>query len=53
MLMQPRFEDWEWTTERANRFAYLGNGYSTYETPDKDLTWYLNDADQGFEGFVY
>lgn len=53
-LGQLRYEDWEWTTMRSNRFAYFGNGYSAWEKdPAADTTWYLNDADAGYESLVY
>ncbi|KAK1754921.1 putative sterigmatocystin biosynthesis monooxygenase stcW [Echria macrotheca] len=44
MLDQFRGEDWEYVYEgaRQNRFAYLGNGFSTKELdPGADSTWYL------------
>ncbi|KAK5129043.1 hypothetical protein LTR85_000376 [Meristemomyces frigidus] len=53
MLTNPRYEDWEWTSEKRNRFAYLGNGFSTWEMPERDVTWYLNDPSQGYETLIY
>ncbi|KAI1849250.1 hypothetical protein JX266_005211 [Neoarthrinium moseri] len=47
MLEHFRGEDWDYTYEQAsqNRFAYLGNGFSTKELdPTFDSTWYLDDA---------
>ncbi|KAK3906964.1 hypothetical protein C8A05DRAFT_40295 [Staphylotrichum tortipilum] len=51
MLERFRGEDWEWEYAGAggagagNRFAYLGNGFSTRELdPEGDSTWYLNEG---------
>jgi len=41
MLEQFRGEDFEYAYEKPNRFAYLGNGFSTKELGDGDKTWYL------------
>jgi hypothetical protein len=46
MLERFRGEDWEYVYEGGgrNRFAYLGNGFSTKElTPGVDSTWYLDE----------
>ncbi|KAL2135631.1 hypothetical protein VTI74DRAFT_7581 [Chaetomium olivicolor] len=47
MLERFRGEDWEYVYEdeaRENRFAYLGNGFSTKELgPDADTAWYLDE----------
>lgn len=48
MLERFRGEDWEYVYENAgarqNRFAYLGNGFSTKELgPGADSTWYLDE----------
>ncbi len=48
MLERFRGEDWEWEYAGAaaggNRFAYLGNGFSTRELdPAGDSTWYLDE----------
>jgi len=54
MMTQPRYEDWEWTKlNPLNRFAYLGNGFSVREDAGKDLTWYFDNPDEGYEGFLY
>lgn len=54
MITQPRYEDWKWTyLYPLNRFAYLGNGLSVREGPGRDVTWPLDNADEGYEGFVY
>ncbi|KAH8898674.1 putative monooxygenase [Thozetella sp. PMI_491] len=52
MLMNPRWEDWEWTTVNRNRFAYLGNGFSTMETEGKDKAWYFGSPDRGYESII-
>lgn len=48
MLERFRGEDWEYAhLEGAggNRFAYLGNGFSTRELdPEGDSTWYLDEG---------
>ncbi|RAL07034.1 flavin-containing monooxygenase [Aspergillus homomorphus CBS 101889] len=44
----PRWEDWEYTytNPSGNRFAYLGNGWTTREMqPDADLTPHLKQQD--------
>lgn len=48
MLEGFRGEDWEYRYlggSGANRFAYLGNGFSTREADGEDTTWYLDDPD--------
>jgi hypothetical protein len=45
MLEKFRGEDWEYGYDnvKRNRFAYLGNGFSTKELdPKVDSTWYLD-----------
>ncbi|KAI1390283.1 uncharacterized protein F4822DRAFT_231430 [Hypoxylon trugodes] len=45
MLETFRGEDWEYVYDdaRGNRFAYLGNGFSTREVGEgEDQTWYLD-----------
>lgn len=46
MLERFRGEDWEYVyLEGCNRFAYLGNGFSTKELdPKGDSTWYLDEG---------
>ncbi|KAJ5217907.1 uncharacterized protein N7498_000006 [Penicillium cinerascens] len=44
-LREPRFEDFEYTYETANRFQYFGNGFTQREIEGQDLTWYLDQAD--------
>ncbi|PQE11649.1 phenylacetone monooxygenase protein [Rutstroemia sp. NJR-2017a WRK4] len=51
MLEKPRWEDFEWRVSGENRFAYLGNGFSTREGEEggeKDSTWYMGEP----EGFL-
>lgn len=50
MLETVRAEDFEYVYDedggktRANRFGYLGNGFSTRELEaDADSTWYLDE----------
>ena len=45
MLERPRWEDFEWKSAAKNRFAYLGNGFSTKEAPGQNSTWYLDTPD--------
>lgn len=47
MLEKFRGEDWEYVYDhgKQNRFAYLGNGFSTKELdPRGDSTWYLDSS---------
>ncbi|CAK7200449.1 hypothetical protein SEUCBS139899_003144 [Sporothrix eucalyptigena] len=54
LLQEPRYEDWEWTNVNpANRWAYLGNGFSTMEAEGKDLTWYFDAPEKEYGSFVY
>jgi len=49
MLERFRGEDFEYVYDntRQNRFAYLGNGFSTKELgPNGDTTWYLDDGEE-------
>jgi len=48
MLENPRWEDMEWKGEERNRFAYLGNGFSTREGEGKDASWYLDEPDGSY-----
>lgn len=52
-LLNPRFEDWKWTPLSNNRFAYMGNGTTVLEREGRDTTWYINDANSGYEGIFY
>lgn len=45
MLEEPRWEDFEWRRENRNRFAYLGNGFSTKEADDAEATAYFDRGD--------
>lgn len=51
MLNEIRYEDWDYTYHSANRFQYLGNGFSTKEAPGKDLTFYFDDPNEGFQDY--
>ena len=43
-LATPRYEDFEITYRSANRFQYLGNGYTHEEIkPDGNAVWYFDD----------
>ncbi|KAJ9149460.1 Steroid monooxygenase-like protein [Pleurostoma richardsiae] len=53
VLKEPRYEDWEWTTWNKNRWAYLGNGFTTVEVEGRDLTWYFDQPEKEYEAFVY
>lgn len=44
-LASPRYEDYIWKYEDKNRFAYLGNGFSSAEKRGGDLSWYIKDKD--------
>ncbi|KAK8877498.1 FAD NAD(P)-binding domain-containing protein [Apiospora arundinis] len=51
-LAEPRYDDYEVTYHRgANRFAYLGNGFSQMELdPDADVAFYIRNSDQEGNG---
>lgn len=49
MLDEPRYEDYIWRRARANRFSYLGNGFSTREGDGKDTAFYFDNPASGFE----
>jgi hypothetical protein len=48
MLSDIRFEDWEFGYRSANRFRYLGNGFSTREGPGRDTTGYFECPEEGY-----
>lgn len=41
LLSSPRFEDYAIEYWNRNRFAFLGNGFSTKEFDGSDVAWYL------------
>ena len=49
MLNEPRYEDYIWRRFSANRFSYLGNGFSTKEGDGKDTAFYFDNPEAGFE----
>lgn len=51
--MAPRWEDWEWTSSNQNRFAYLGNGFSTMDDEGRDKSWYFGNPEEGYESIIY
>ncbi|KIW30173.1 uncharacterized protein PV07_05935 [Cladophialophora immunda] len=51
MLDHPRLEDFEIEYSSPNRFAYLGNGFSTREGPGLDTAYYFDDPEHGFEEY--
>ncbi|KFG84108.1 putative steroid monooxygenase [Metarhizium anisopliae] len=53
MLEKPRFEDFDWQTFGRNRFAYLGNGFSTKENPGRDTTYYFDNPYEGYRSIMY
>ncbi|EPE02147.1 steroid monooxygenase [Ophiostoma piceae UAMH 11346] len=53
LLREPRYEDWEWSTWSKNRWAFLGNGFSTMEGEGRDLTWYFDEPEKEYDAFVY
>jgi hypothetical protein len=53
MLNDPRYEDWDWETFNGNRFAYLGNGFGVKESEGRDLTWYFDNPEEGYEHVSY
>lgn len=54
MMNEPRYEDYVWkTTNRLNRFAYLGNGLSVTEVEGGDLTWFMDQPEVGYISVRY
>lgn len=53
MLEKPRFEDFDWQTFGKNRFAYLGNGFSTKENPGRDTPYYFDNPYEGYRSIAY
>lgn len=53
MMLNPRYEDWEWVPESVNRFSYMRNGLTVLEEEGRDSTGYLNDSDNGYENIFY
>ncbi|OBT62081.1 hypothetical protein VE03_08990 [Pseudogymnoascus sp. 23342-1-I1] len=53
MLDDIRLEDWKWTGWNRNRFGYLGNGFSVKERSGRDLSWYFNAPEAGYETIKY
>ncbi|KAF7338992.1 Steroid monooxygenase [Mycena venus] len=44
LLKNPRMQDYHFEYE-GNRFAFRGNGFTTRETEERDLAWYLDPKD--------
>lgn len=53
MVEEPRYEDYKWEYLDRNRFAYLGNGFSVRESAGRDITYYFDDPDKGYECIKY
>lgn len=56
MLKEPRFEDFDIEYDGANRFAYLGNGFTETELdPEGNAVWYFDileeELQQGQQAF--
>lgn len=45
LASSPRFEDYRIEYWSMNKFAFLGNGFSTIEYDGSDLAWYLGTRD--------
>ncbi|OGM47287.1 hypothetical protein ABOM_003799 [Aspergillus bombycis] len=43
LLSSPRFEDYAIEYWNTNKFAFLGNGFSTKEYDGSDVAWYLGE----------
>lgn len=50
LLKAPRYEDFEITYWKMNRFAFLGNGFATREFDGRDITNYLGLLDGNGDG---
>ena len=54
MITQLRYEDWKRTyLYPSNRFAYLKNELSVRKGLGRNVTWYFDNIDEGYEGFLY
>jgi len=40
-IRNPRLQDFEFTYQSANRFAYLGNGLTLRDIKKEELGWYI------------
>lgn len=41
LLENPRYEDYDIRYWNENKFAFLGNGFTTREEDGRDITYYL------------
>lgn len=53
MMLNPRYEDFEWVPLSVNRFSFMGNGQTILEEEGRDATWYMNDGINGYEHIFY
>lgn len=53
LLSNIRYENWEWRTTGTNQWEFLGNGFSVREGEGRDLTWYFDRPEEGYEGLIY
>ncbi|KAI5287096.1 hypothetical protein KEM52_001752, partial [Ascosphaera acerosa] len=51
MTSEIRGEDWDFTYKTKNRFAYMGNGFSTREQTGENLSFYLEDPEGGYRQY--
>lgn len=51
MLIEPRYEDWDFIYKTRNRFQYLGNGFSVKEMPGNDTTRYFDFPEEGYREY--
>lgn len=48
MISELRGEDWKIQYNSANRFRFMGNGFTEYElNPKNDLAWYVKEIKRG------
>jgi hypothetical protein len=61
IMSNPRWEDYNFTYFKGNRYNYWGNGITSREKSGGDLAWYLSERgisydgvvqEEGLEGFV-
>ena len=45
LLESPRYEDYDIRYWHENKFAFLGNGFTTREQDGRDITYYLGSLD--------
>jgi hypothetical protein len=45
LIEHPRYEDYDMEYKSENRWAFLGNGFSTRDYDGRDVTWFWGLVD--------